>query len=394
MLKKDYRMLRISDVVTEQQVLKLFDLVVSLNQPLFDAMANTHENSCWHREPSVLVHTNMVLNEFLKITWSGNLLHNAHADGSMSDLVLGSLVCMFHDTGKPRARTEKFSEQRGKYFSYGGHELISARLFENFAMSEIASDFHLSETDVFKICWIIEHHMPWEIKDIKKLTRMAETVIRYNMVDVFKSVLLADQRGRISDDADTHMAKVYEWLDDFSQICENLNDYVEPPIFHDFGDNGPPILYMLIGCSGSGKSTFSASFDDAVVYSFDDLRLRWYDATDYSKAFSMSVADKKFDSRVNAEYVSFLKRDLDKRHIIDNTNTSAKRRAHFIDTARKRGYTVVAVVFPIALSTVISRQNTRSDKCVPANAVERQYMNLQLPSYGEFDDIIIQVQKR
>jgi predicted kinase len=149
-------------------------------------------------------------------------------------------------------------------------------------------------------------------------------------------------------------------------------------------------VYVLIGCSGSGKSTFvkNNNVNNGVVYSWDDLRHRWYDRTNYANAYKMSTEDKDFVGKAQREYVQLLKTGINTIYV-DNTNLTKKRRRFFIDEGRRHGYYVVAVLFITDRQTVINRQKTRGDKCVPEDAVIRQYNSLQLPSFGEFDDIIV-----
>jgi gluconate kinase len=73
---------------------------------------------------------------------------------------------------------------------------------------------------------------------------------------------------------------------------------------------------------------------------------------------------------------------------VDNTNLSKKGRANYIREARKYGYIVQAILVPVDLQTILDRQDTRQDKFVPLDAVEQQYMRLNLPSLGEVDRII------
>jgi predicted kinase len=163
-----------------------------------------------------------------------------------------------------------------------------------------------------------------------------------------------------------------------------------------------PILFIPIGASGSGKSTFREKLlmdnPNLPVFCLDDLRLEWYiDAEEdgeyshkeaYSKAFERACDDTTFNSKANARYMEMIKTGDDL--YVDNTNTSAKRRRFYITEARKRGYYIQAIIFPIELQELIDRQTTRSDKNVPIFAVQRMYMGLQLPSYGDFDGILVE----
>jgi predicted kinase len=162
-----------------------------------------------------------------------------------------------------------------------------------------------------------------------------------------------------------------------------------------------PILFIPIGASGSGKSTFREKLlmdnPNLSVFSLDDLRLEWYvDGEEdgeyshkeaYNKAFERACDDNQFASRANARYMEMIKTGDDL--YIDNTNISAKRRRFYITEARRRGYYIQAIIFPIELQELIDRQSTRTDKNVPIHAVQRMYMSLQLPSYGDFDGILV-----
>ena len=194
---------------------------------MFHAMERTVEDSPWHREANVLVHTEMVVSEYV------NAADIYHSDECRVDPVwdrmtyLGAIACAFHDVGKPIARTAKYSEARGHYFSYPGHELMSARLFEDYAASRFPM---FGPQDIYVICWMLEHHMPWDIKDKTKRENMALTVKRMEIKDVFTRLLFADQYGRISDDADTKHAAVREWIAEFNDLVDDvkLNNCVLP----------------------------------------------------------------------------------------------------------------------------------------------------------------------
>lgn len=341
------------------------------DNPLFHAMEQTVEDSPWHREKNVLVHTEMVVGEY--ITAADQL---AAGQGKWDrDVYLGAIACAFHDVGKPVARTEKFSEARGKYYSYPGHELVSARLFEDYAAQRHPM---FSADDIYRVCWMIEHHMPWDIKDATKLANMAATLQATELYWVFPMVLRADQFGRISDDAETKRAEVHKWI----TMLDRLGDVVFKPID---GDD-VPTLYVPIAPSGAGKSTFRKTLaDDVNAFSLDDLRHEFYNTEDYAAAFDAATKDPRFDSRANARYHEVIKQKQDL--VLDNTNCSAKRRRWYLDIARKHGYRTVAVLFPITIQQLCDRQHTRTDKTVPEHAVRRQYMSLQLPSYGEFDHV-------
>lgn len=353
-----------------------FDQFDALKEfPQFQKMARTVEDSPWHREKNVLVHTGMVVDEYVQMTDFGPHTNGMEQYQWTKEDYLGAMAAVFHDVGKPPARIEKFSEARGKYFAYHGHELLSARAFEDYAAQRFPM---FSALDIVKICWIIEHHMPWSLEDTEKRRRMALTA-KWVGSDIFCRHLLADQFGRTSDDQEATVERATSWVKEFKELVELTED--QPRIYD-------KCMYMPIAPSGAGKSTFLKTLStDVRVYSLDRLRHEFYHPSDYTKAYQMSVDDKSFEARSKARFHAELKGDSDL--YIDNVNLSAKRRKFYIDAARKAGYSPVAVLMPVSLDTIIRRQKTRPDKTVPDSAVRQQYNSLQLPMFGEFDQIIV-----
>lgn len=341
--------------------------------PLYARMGETVEGSPWHRERNVAVHTNMVVSEY--ISW-------ADKDWSLETLI-GAMACSFHDTGKPSARVEKYKPDRGTYNSFGGHEIISARIWEDYAMRNLERMWKLFGVRDFRILYqvgfVIEHHMPYEQPN-DKVQDMATTAASMFTSEIFQNHLTADTHGRVADDHEKKIAAVDAWIVEF-------NKKIHIPFYSTSSIRDERTLIMPIGPSGCGKSTLfkrlSKTYGDALhCYSWDLLRLEWYDS-DYRKAYDMSVADPHFNARYTKE---FHKQILTGKNIyIDNTNLSRKRRRPFVESARKHGYNIIGYVFPIALDTVIKRQYSRGDKNVPEAAVKNHYMSLQCPLLGEFD---------
>jgi predicted kinase len=112
-----------------------------------------------------------------------------------------------------------------------------------------------------------------------------------------------------------------------------------------------------------------------------------HDDEAYNRAYRMSTEDKHFNQAVQNRFNELIK--TGNNIFCDNTNTSARRRRHYVTTARRAGYRVQAILFPVDLETLFARQHTRTDKTVPEGAVRGQYMRLQTPSYHDFDSIIV-----
>jgi len=360
---------------------------------MYQGMSAVAEESPWHRERNIGTHTDMVVTNYLAF---------APDEWAYED-TLGALACAFHDVGKPSACQKKWKEERGDYKSFGGHEQISARMWEDWAATnyEMLTDaFMFTAYDIYRVGWIIEKHLPWGLKKTEKLHSLGLTALELfpeNGPRPFTNMLLADTYGRMSDDYIEKRAKVHSWIEGFNDLAENI----ERIDTHQFR-NGKPVLYMPIGASGTGKSTFidgmqtrAAEVEEVInIFSWDQLRMEWY--YDYSPdslspkeayklAFERQCEDKEFMNKANKAFMEMLKNQNSV--VVDNTNLSKKRRRFFIDQARRQGYFVMGVLLPIALQTVLDRQKTRRDKNVPLEAVKQHYMSMQLPEFGEMDDV-------
>lgn len=155
--------------------------------------------------------------------------------------------------------------------------------------------------------------------------------------------------------------------------------------------NLQPILWLACGPSGSGKSTcfniLKKNHPNINYFSWDDLRLKWYNPNNYSNAWELSCKDKEFKLKLDEQFHKLLneRKDL----FIDNTNLTKKRRRPYIENAQRLGYTVIGITFDVSLDTLIARQSTREDKYIPDKAVIKQFECYQYPSIMEgFDEII------
>lgn len=353
--------------------------------PLWDAMENTVEDSPWHRERNVAVHTDMVVMEYLR-----------RADKRMDrHALMGAFVCAFHDVAKPRARTEKYSKERGVYYSYPGHEQMSARMWEQFAVQnwrQLRDDFDFTEQEIYYVGVMIEHHVPWGMRKKDKLDGVILTAYEAGGRTTFANILLSDTYGRISDDAEEKRMKSEEWIG--SQMLPRAGwDW-----WMDKSDG--PRLIVPIGASGSGKSSLFHKVQEECpgieYYSLDQIRLDLHppkgttvDMKDtYAYSWMQATKDPTFKAKSFAIFMDMVRTGND--IYLDNTNLTRKVRNKYLIEASKRGYRTVAYYFPIALEDLIARQKTRYDKEVPEDAVTRHWWSVQLPLYkSEFDDIFV-----
>lgn len=362
-----------------------FDLMVMdrfMKHPASALMRETVEASPWHREANVWVHTKMTLD------WYDETLSEYRTERQR---VLTKLALLFHDTGKPEARQEKFSEARGKYSSFGGHEIVSARHFEAFMAdnTDLLELLNITWLDVLAITFVIENHLPYELKR-EKAVNLRTAVNAYLGADetVFTDVLLSDTHGRISDDAETKRRKVFDYVFAFKEI--------EPQPMRMSQDD--PILFVLVGASGSGKSTWTQRYIDShpgeqiLIFSLDAERINFYkdaagtkDLSDpikvYRDAFKFANDNSaKFNSFAAAAFTDKLK--TGSTVIVDNVNASRKARRQWMSTAHQKGYKTWAIMFPMSPDRLAVRSDNRTDKKVPSDAITRQFMSVSVPWIG------------
>lgn len=334
-----------------------------------DAMVDTIEDSPYHREDNVWVHTEMVVNHYISLSptiWS------------IKDL-MGALMCAFHDTGKPMAEETITRDNGSTYRRYANHDVNSANIFINYYFENRADKVFsdLSEHDVYNIGVMIAYHQPYKLRN-EKYDALCTHMHSYGITDIFCRGLLADAKGRMADDQASVELASNEWCRVFMKHAHS-----HPSVTFN------KKVYMLCGCSGIGKSTYAKGLEKSTkqscaMHSMDTLRLELY-SDDYTTAWRLSEDDSEFGNKVSKDFHNKLNNnDI---VIVDNTNLSWKRRNRYLNV--NKDFVKIGVVFMASFDTVIERQNGRTDKKIPYNAVHNMYYSLKPPIIGEVDEIKI-----
>jgi hypothetical protein len=182
---------------------------------MWTAMLNTREDSPWHREENVAVHTRMLIKWYKE-----NLAHQRNERQNLLTLV----SCLFHDVGKPPAQIVKFSEERGEYRAYHGHEQLSARMWVDYAMTNfemVHETLRFDLSDVSNIAFFVEHHVPFAMKDSRKRKALKSSLLERTGSSghqAWLDFLMSDQHGRISDDQATKLAAVDQWMKEWKEV--------------------------------------------------------------------------------------------------------------------------------------------------------------------------------
>lgn len=359
-------------------------------------MLSTVEDSPYHREANVWVHTEMVLSKF-----------SQYSEG-MTDkqILMGQLACLFHDVGKPSCEQVKHSEEKGEYRSYTGHENKSSRMWEDFYMTQLQSKgiFHtvlssLTAWELMAIQYMIAFHLAYRMNE-KKMNDLVATIaylsnkVGFDLHQVYKAVLRSDGYGRITDNQEATR----------SQIEDTILMYETSTLQKENAEYSKPLALYLVGASGTGKSSYVAKLKEqglnVLHYSWDDLRLALFaehqdkdiytDVDLYEKAF-------QYGQTHSSELTRIFKVDLDKKRkmaiasnlqniktylVIDNTNLTNKKRGEIFHQLGSH-FQHYVVLTPVALDTVLNRQYTRKDKQVNPKIVKTMYYTVELPLIGK-----------
>lgn len=365
--------------------------------PEWAALRNTREFSPWHREPTVAIHTLMTINSYID---------GFAAERTERQRMLTMMTLLFHDFGKPEAEEvlEKKDQPGVFYRRYPGHEPISGNAFISFIcdhneLRQMFFDQGFDWKDVRKIKFMIEHHLPYGLKNVRKRQDLRQA-IGLTLGDdeiCFWDMLRSDARGRISDDHEQKLRTVEEWIEEF-----------QPIEFGNCNQQKQKTLYLAVGASGAGKTSWirANGFEGAIHFSEAQLRLEYaqeyLDEVDLMYWNNMSKADQydaawkfchlhphsTFDDFIKEKFQAALASGKD--IIVDGKNQGRKIRSKFIHPARAHGYGVHTLEFFISESEALKRQAGREDKHIPDDRLHKVFMQLEVPWLGpEIDSFSI-----
>jgi hypothetical protein len=184
------------------------------------AMERTVENTMWHREASVAVHTEMTIDHYVKTFYPMR---------TPRQRMLSMMALMAHDFGKP-ATERKNAEGRNQYL---GHEPVSGDLVIEFFVDhrEIMQKYYdFGPGDLAAIRFVIDRHLPYGLKKAPKVQALKDEVALYlgDDEEVFFDVLRSDSAGRIMDNREGRLKAVEDWIENFRKVAPPA----EPKLSH------------------------------------------------------------------------------------------------------------------------------------------------------------------
>jgi predicted kinase len=359
--------------------------------PQWATMAATVEGSEWHREANVAVHTTMCIEHYIQNTAQ-------HRTGREQLMTLMTLL--FHDFGKPEAEetVERKDGSGTTYHRYAGHEPVSANEFISFVCDHetLMKRFFARGygwPDIRKIKFMIEHHLPFGLKNVTKRQNLRNTVEETLGQDeqCFYDQLWSDCCGRISDNHQQKKIDCASWIEEFRAMPTTATK--EPKA-------GAPVMYVLCGTVGAGKSTWMKKFQrlnagsPMTVVSEDNYRMEFYELnlsnTERVRWFNDAPKSRyaeawKYCFDHSSDYDKYAKEQLRRAVesgqtlILDRTNQTRKSRGPWITAAKSKGYRIVAVEFYISEQVMHARQKTRPEKDVPYHRAHQIFMAMETP---------------
>jgi predicted kinase len=148
-------------------------------------------------------------------------------------------------------------------------------------------------------------------------------------------------------------------------------------------------LYIAVGLPGSGKSTYAKNFikDKDIEYlSSDSLRAV------YGKSEEDQTVTPLVFGHIKRKVDEFLKDG--KNVLVDATSVNRKERSDYINSAKKYGAKVVAIVFKMDRQGLIDRNKKRGEqggRVVPDWVIDKMLAKFEEPSYSEGIDVMIYV---
>lgn len=349
--------------------------------PLLLEFKNTEQDSVWHAEGNVHIHTDLVLQEMYKLL-----------DDGESDSNVLMFAAALHDYGKP-ITSKPVEKPDGVHIGCPRHEEVGASLLLNTACPE-----ELSYSEWLKVIQLVCYHqMPKKLviqdKGLGHYVRLMDAVYDLRLLHLLEK---ADMLGRVCSDTDTNMLYLELFHDEVIK-----HDLQCPYTFHNtwlkdeksyhrttsvlghsihmmdegaslpFNYSDSSTVTLMCGLPGSGKSSIAKSLG-ATIISMDDIRdtLGGRGKPDNSKVHRIAMDNLRSSLRLNEDVVW------------DATNYRSDFRKKIIDLALQYGAYVRILVVTADVNECIRRDLSR-EHSVGRDVILNQYNKFQIPHYEE-----------
>ncbi|MGK7898833.1 MAG: AAA family ATPase [Xenococcus sp. (in: cyanobacteria)] len=373
--------------------------------PLLKEYQSTPQDTEWHAEGDVHIHTGMVLDETYKIL--AKEATHLSKERRLS-LILGAL---FHDIAKPL--TTKEQEIQGRVRTVAPRHASKGRSYLAPKLISFGLPYSIVETTLGLVGY---HHDPKQLVTKDKTPGAYKRIARLADPELLYWLELADIRGRECIDKAQQLeyiemyglfAKEYQawerfgseyqaWRQYFNDKLADWNQDTRNLIFsnaiarweagkifvpeseiarsYSYRESFPQVV-VTFGISGSGKSTWiSENLPDYTVISLDDLREQ--------------ITNSRSNQSLNSKIVHLAKDQLktllrsDSKIVWDATGLRRDFRQQVISLSHQYGALVTLVVFHCPEKIYFER-NLQRRHSIPENVLIKQ---LQLMEFPEIDE--------
>jgi len=377
--------------------------------PLFGECAATPQDSEWHAEGDVYIHTGMVLDELYKVLKTTDV--ETSADERLT-LIFGALL---HDICKPVVTTT--AERDGRIRTIAPKHEERGRAYVALPLLELGLPYRVVR-DVMAL--VGYHQVPKQLVIKERPVSAFLNLARKAPVRLLYLLEQADMRGRICPDLADHLT----YLELFRMQCEELGiwreeayapwrarlacelgalggDFVDlalgqAAMDHEAGRiavveealarsykarQGFAKLFIMVGPSGSGKTTWIRShMPEARVVSLDDMR----------EEMTGSRSDRSMEGQARQEAKRRLKEALAAHETVvwDATSLVVDFRRPLVELGLDYGALVTLVVMHKPTAEVLAG-NAERDHVVPGRVLQDQLARMQWPEEDEAHRLVV-----
>jgi predicted kinase len=366
--------MKITDLINIEKLEYRWDIIENI--PEFAILKTCEQNPTWHSEGNSYTHTQLVCQAALDY-----VERHIHDIGQI-DIKILLASALFHDIGK--GVTTEF--KKGNWHAYG-HEMSSEKITRRLLWDE---DIHIRET----ICALVRWHMePLRIAESSRfMTKMLDLKLNvdFKLLLTLKrfDVLGSKPLDETQTEYDLYILKTMEHI--YHQMGFQYSGKMSPHnakfLSKEMFKKPEIRVYMMMGISGSGKSTKVEDIikdeeeNTTVVVSRDIARV----ALGYCSSSEKYVGTTEQENTVTAYCNELIRESAEKgKHIIiDNMNLKKKYRDDVKNLLKD--YNVKYIYIYVEADSIEKNIERRRGQ-ISAEVIKNMINSIEWPSENEYD---------
>lgn len=351
--------------------------------PLFNQMLTTEQNSEWHKEGNVAVHTQLVTEAMAN--YLDERAFNKESEYYL--LMMAAAIC--HDIGK--VTTTKFNDKINEY-TCRNHAKEGGRIARLLFFDE---DVELRE----KLCYMIRHHM--DAFEIVKENKIFYNTIKSSMgivplrdmlilhyCDVISSKNDKEDENTVRDRINKIIATAktiycYDKPYMFDKRKHRNQYFYEPTGSVKVNKNANFQVYVMVGIAGAGKDTWiEKNIPDIKVLCRDHIRAEI--GIKGEKPHGTKEQEDKVTEIINERIIECCEKQ--ESFVLNNTNLKLQYR----DELHKMIYKYNPEIIYVYIEAPSIEDNKKRRKGqIDSRTIERMAKSFDFPEFYEYDKLII-----